>query len=65
MYYEKSMSLSPGATVNYTELAKCYVRNHQKAKAIEMLNKLMVMPDKTQDDLRVKEEGKKLLKQWK
>jgi tetratricopeptide (TPR) repeat protein len=65
VYYEKSMSLNPDATVNYTELAKCYERNHQKAKAIEMLNKLMAMPDKTQDDLRVKEEGKKLLKQWK
>lgn len=63
-YYEKSMSLNPEATVNYTELAKCYTRNHQKPKAIELLNKLMTIPDKTADDARVKTEGKRLLKEW-
>jgi hypothetical protein len=29
-----------------------------------MLNKLMTLPNKTQDDPRVKEEGQKLLKEW-
>ena len=61
--YEKSMSLSPDAMVNYTELAKCYIRNNEKEKAIALLNKLMSMPDKIPADLRVKEEGKKLMKE--
>jgi tetratricopeptide (TPR) repeat protein len=61
--YEKSMSLSPDALVNYTELAKCYMRNNQKQKAIALLQKLMLMTDKTPADVRVKEEGKKLMKE--
>ncbi len=61
--YEKSMSLSPGAMVNYTELAKCYIRNNEKQKAIALLNKLMSMPDKIPADIRVKDEGRKLIKE--
>ncbi len=63
-YYEKSRMLNPEFTLNYLELARCYHRNNQNAKAIEMLNKLMTMLPKTQDDTRVREEGKKLMKQW-
>jgi tetratricopeptide (TPR) repeat protein len=60
--YQKSMSLSPEAKVNYTELAKCYVRNHQNDMAKELIKKLMTMPDKTPADLRIKEEGKKIMR---
>jgi tetratricopeptide (TPR) repeat protein len=63
-YYEKSRSLNPEFTLNYLELARAYHRNDQNARALEMLNKLMTMPFKTEDDARVKEEGKKLLKEW-
>jgi tetratricopeptide (TPR) repeat protein len=61
--YEKSMSLRPDAMVNYTELAKCYIRNKQKDKAIALLNKLMAMTEKTPADVRVKDEGKRLIKE--
>lgn len=63
--YEKSMSLNPEATVNYTELAKSYERNREKARAIALLNKLQTLPEKSQDDARVKAEGKRLLGIWK
>lgn len=59
-YYEKSRSLSPDLTLNYLELARAYNRNNQKDKALELLAKLATMPVKTQDDPRVKEEGRKL-----
>jgi tetratricopeptide (TPR) repeat protein len=63
-YYEKCRSLVPDLKVNYLELAKCYHRNDEKQKAINFLNKAITMPDKIQDDSRVKEEAKQLLKQW-
>jgi hypothetical protein len=59
-YYEKSRSLSPDLTLNYLELARAYNRNNQKDKAFELLTKLAALPNKTQDDPRVKEEGRKL-----
>jgi tetratricopeptide (TPR) repeat protein len=64
-YYEKSRSLNPGFALNYLELAKAYHRSKQDDKAVDMLNKLATMPVKTQDDTRVKEQGKKLLKELK
>ena len=62
--YEKCRSLVPDLKVNYLELAKCYHRNNEKQKAIEMLRKAISMPDKMQDDARVREEAKDLLKKW-
>ncbi|MEP7278406.1 MAG: hypothetical protein ABI813_07180 [Bacteroidota bacterium] len=63
--YEKCRSLVPDLKVNYLELAKCYHRNNQEQKALDMLNKAITMPDKIQDDIRVKEEAKELLQKWK
>ncbi len=63
-YYEKCRSLMPDLKVNYLELAKCYYRNNEKQKAIDMLNKAIRMPDKMQDDARVREEAKALAKKW-
>ena len=63
-YYEKSRELNPDFTLNYLELARCYHRSNQNPKALDMLRRLLSMNFKTQDDLRVKEEGKKLLKAW-
>jgi hypothetical protein len=62
--YEKCRSLVPDLKVNYLELAKCYHRNDEDKKAFDMLNKAITMPDKIQDDLRVKEEAKGLLRKW-
>jgi len=62
--YEKCRSLVPDLKVNYLELAKCYRRNDEKQKALDFLNKAITMPDKIQDDTRVKEEAKELLKKW-
>jgi tetratricopeptide (TPR) repeat protein len=62
-FYEKSRALNPEFTLNYLELARAYHRNDQNARALEMLNRLMAMPLKTQDDARVREEGRKLMKE--
>lgn len=62
-YYEKSCALKPDFALNYLELAKAYSRNKQVDKAIESLKKLQTIPDKTEDDPRVKSEGRQLLKE--
>ncbi|MEO5683114.1 MAG: hypothetical protein ABIQ88_10770 [Chitinophagaceae bacterium] len=62
--YEKCRSLVPDLKVNYLELAKCYYRNNEKKKALDFLNKAVAMPDKIQDDIRVRDEAKELLLKW-
>jgi len=64
-YYEKSKSLEPTLAVNYLELAKAYHRNKQDDKAKEMLKKLETLPNKMEDDIRVKKEGKEMLRELK
>jgi len=64
-YYEKSKSLEANFALNYLELAKAYHRNRQDDKAKELLKKLEVLPNKIEDDTRIKKEGKELLKQLK
>jgi len=59
--YEKAKSLEPVFALNNLELAKAYHRNDQDDKAIALLKALPSIPDKTEDDKRIKEEGKKLL----
>lgn len=62
--YEKCRSLVPDLKVNYLELAKCYHRNDEKQKALDFLKKAISMPDKIQDDIRVRDEARELLKKW-
>lgn len=62
--YEKSRALNPSFVLNYLELAKAYNRHGERKKAIELLNKMMSLPNNMFDDIRVKEEGKQLLKEW-
>ena len=64
-YYEKSRSLEPNFSINYLELAKAYRRNHEEKKAIDMLTRLQTIPNKIEDDVRIKREGKELLKEMK
>lgn len=64
-YYEKSKTLESSFALNYLELAKAYHRNHQDDKAKELLKKLETIPNKIEDDTRIKKEGKDLLKELK
>ncbi|HTS46143.1 MAG TPA: hypothetical protein VMH01_17220 [Puia sp.] len=63
-YYEKSRTCNPAFLLNYLELAKVYYHNDQKGKAITLLNSMIPLPYNIFDDIRIKEEGKKLLKEW-
>jgi tetratricopeptide (TPR) repeat protein len=64
-YYEKSRSLEPNFSLNYLELAKAYHRNHEDKKAIDLLVKLQTLPNKIEDDARIKQEAKNLLEEVK
>ena len=61
-YYEKSKSIEPGFALNYLELAKAYHRSGQNEKARELLRKLETIPNKIEDDSRIKKEGIELMK---
>jgi tetratricopeptide (TPR) repeat protein len=63
--FEKVKILNPGFALNYLELAKCYHRNKQNAKAVSLINEMLLLPIHTEDDPSVKEFGKKFLAQWK
>ena len=60
-YMEKCRSIEPYYAFNYLELAKVYTYDHQPAKAIGVLEKLVKLPNRTVDDPAIKEEGKRLL----
>jgi len=60
-YMEKARSIEPYFVLDYLDLAKVYVYDHQPAKALEVLNKLVKLPNRTYDDPAYKEEGKQLL----
>ncbi len=64
-YYEKSRNLEPSFAINYLELAKAYRRNKQETKAKDMLKKLETIPNRIEDDTRIKKEGRELLKDMK
>jgi len=60
-YFEKARSADIFLMIDYLELAKAYVKFHQTDKAIEVLNKMMKLPPRTEDDPAYKVEGKALL----
>ena len=62
--YEKAKVLNSNFVLNYLELAKAYKRNDEKVKAIAQLNYLITLPNKVQDDERIKTEARALLKKW-
>jgi tetratricopeptide (TPR) repeat protein len=62
--YEKAKALNNNFALNYLELAKAYKRNGEKAKAITQLNYLLTLPNKLQDDEKIKGEARGLLKKW-
>lgn len=59
--YEKALVYEPNFALNNLELAKAYHRNDQDEKAISLLRQLPSIPNRTEDDKGIKEEGKKLL----
>lgn len=61
-YFERSRSLLPYFVRNHLELAKAYNYNNEPAKVIEILNKLIKLPNRTVDDKALKSEGERLLK---
>ena len=64
-YYEKCNALEPNFSLNYLELAKAYRRNHEKNKAIDMLTRLQTVPNRIEDDVKIKKEGQTLLDELK
>jgi tetratricopeptide (TPR) repeat protein len=62
--YEKAKKLEPNFALNNLELAKAYHKNDEDDKAIALLKQLPAFPNKTLDDVTIKEEGKKLLEKW-
>ncbi len=61
--YEKAKALNSKFLLNYLELAKAYKRNDDDDKAIQLLKVMPSLPNQTEDDALIKEEGKKLLKE--
>ena len=60
-YMEQCCKLDIYFTPSYLDLAKAYMYDHQPGKAIEVLNKLVKLPNRVYDDAAIKAEGKKLL----
>lgn len=63
VYMEKCRRLEPYYVANYLDLAKAYQQINRPTLALEVLNKLVKLPTRTGDDVKLKEEGKQLLDQ--
>ena len=61
LYMEKCRTLEPYFVTNQLDLAKAYKENRQPAKAIEILERLVKMPNRSFNDIALKAEGSKLL----
>jgi len=62
--FEKSNSIYSGFILNYLEMARAYHKNDQPDKAITSIQRMLLIPNHTEDDATIKEQGKKLLKEW-
>ena len=59
--FEKARTADPFLAIDYLDLAKAYVKFHRTDKAIDVLNKMVKLPPRTEDDQALKAEGKSLL----
>lgn len=59
--YEKSRELAPYFMLNYLELARTYHKNDQDEKAIALLKMIPSMPNRTEDDVNIREQARKML----
>lgn len=62
-YMEKCKTTEPYYMINYYYLNKAYKENDKPAKQIDVLNKLVKLPNRTFDDAAMKEEAIKQLQQ--
>ncbi|MEO8416147.1 MAG: hypothetical protein ABI472_20970 [Ginsengibacter sp.] len=62
--FEKSKAINPRFVLNYLSLAKAYKKNDDQNTARQNLQVMFTLPDKTQDDAGLKNEGRSLLKKW-
>ena len=62
--FEKSHSLASGFILNYFEMSKAYKKDDQANKAIAAINTMLLLPNQTEDDNSIKQDGKKLLREW-
>ena len=60
-FMEKARSIEPYFAIAYLDLAKVYDYDHQRAKSLDVLEKLVKLPNRTYDDPAIKEEGKQML----
>jgi hypothetical protein len=58
---EKARTIEPYFALDYLDLAKVYIYDHQPAKALGVLEKLVKLPNRTYDDPAIKQEGQQLL----
>jgi hypothetical protein len=63
--FERSLSLQPSFLLNYLELGRAYSRNNERRRAIEILEKMLTLPNMMLDDTRIKEEGRQMLSELK
>lgn len=61
---EKVKTLNPSFILNYLSLAKAYKRKDEEKIAKQNLMAMFNLPDKTEDDEKIKNEGRQLLKKW-
>lgn len=61
LYMEKARIIEPYFAIDYLDLAKLYIYDHQPAKALGVLEKLVKLPNRTYDDDSIKGEGQQLL----
>ncbi len=61
VYMEKCKTIEPYFVPNYLDLAKAYKQARRPANAIEVLNKLVKLPNRSSEDILIKAEGTKLL----
>ncbi|MEP6597578.1 MAG: hypothetical protein ABJA71_16605 [Ginsengibacter sp.] len=62
--FEKSKTINPGFVLNYLSLAKAYKKKDEETMAKQNLAQMISLPEKTQDDAKIKSEGRELLKKW-
>ena len=62
--FEKANSITDGFLLNYLEMSKAYKKNNQKDKAVAAIRKMLTLPNHTEDDPLIKEEGRRYLKSW-
>ena len=60
-FMERSRAADIYFAMDFLDLAKVYQYDHQPGKAIEVLNALIKLPNRTADDSAIKQEGKQML----